>query len=437
MRLVHLLRRVVASAAGLALLLFAAAPVQAAPLTLAEALTAADAPHPQNRIAAANLQLARADETLAASRNDLSVSFSGALRSGRPTVGPDRWAANNEGRLTLYKPLYDFGRTEYGVGAARDVVKAREEEVLDVREQRRLAIMARFFDVLLADMRYTADNEYMAVAYVNWDDGRKRFEAGELSRAEVARLENRYQDVKIRRDEDEREERLTRQRLADAMNQPGKLADELVRPKLADNDVAVPDYDQLLPVALAHNRSLLAVDAQVAAARQRISVARAEKNPQVDLEVSGGDFSRHTVTRDYASGGLVVTWPLYSGREVDARVARARAQEEKLLAQREGLRRNVADALLDTLTEISWLRASALPAARQNSEYRDQSLERARAEYEMEYRTNLGNAMADIQSASLRHAEMRYRLALALARLSALTGQPLERLAAAGKGEKP
>ncbi len=383
------------------------------------------------------MEIARADMAVAESRNDLTAGFAGALRSGRPTVGPDRWTADNAARLTLSKPLYDFGRTEHGVGAARDVVKAREEDVLDVREQRRLAIMARFFDVLLADLRYTADNEYMAVAYVSWDDGNKRFAAGEISRAEQARLENRYQDVKLRRDEDERQERLTRQRLADAMNQPGKLAADLLPPKLPGNTIDLPDYDRLLPVALAHNRSLLALDAEVAAARQRIAAVRAEKNPRIDLEVTGGDFSRRTVSRDYASGGLVVTWPLYSGRQVDAQVARERAVAEKLRAQREELRRNVADALLDTLTEISWLRASASPAARQNAQYRDLSLQRARAEYEMEYRTNLGNAMADLQAAGLRDAEVKYRLALALARLSAITGQPLERLAAATKGENP
>ena len=302
-------------------------PAEAAPLTLEEALATADAPHPQNRIAAAELAMARADETLAASRNDLTVNFSGALRSGRPTLGPDRWTADNEARLTLSKPLYDFGRTAHGVDAARAEVKARQEQLLDVRDQRRIAIMARFFDVLLADMRYTADNEYMAVAYVNWDDGRKRFEAGELPRAALARLESRYQEIKLRRDEDARQERLTRERLADAMNQPGKLAADLARPKLADNAIGLPGYERLLPVALVHNRSLLALDAQVAAARQRIAAARAEGNPRVDLEVAGGDFSRRTVCRNYASGSLVVTWPLYSGREIDARVARARAEE--------------------------------------------------------------------------------------------------------------
>ena len=412
-------------------------PVEAAPLTLEEALATADAPHPQNRIAAAELAMARADETLAASRSDLTVNFSGALRSGRPTLGSDRWTADNEARLTLSKPLYDFGRTAHGVDAARAEVKARQEQLLDVRDQRRIAIMARFFDVLLADMRYTADNEYMAVAYVNWDDGRKRFEAGELPRAELARLESRYQEIKLRRGEDARQERLTRERLADAMNQPGKLATDLVRPKLADNAIGLPGYERLLPVALVHNRSLLALDAQVAAARQRIAAARAEGNPRVDLELAGGDFSRRTVSRNYAGGGLVVTWPLYSGREIDAGVARARAEEEKLLAEREALRRSVAGALLDTLTEIAWLRASALPAADQAGQYRDLALERARAEYDMEYRTNLGNAMADIQTVSLQRAELEYRLALALARLAALTGQPLAALAAMPEGDNP
>ena len=44
----------------------------------------------------------------------------------------------------------------------------------------------------------------------------------------------------------------------------------------------------------------------------------------------------------------------------------------------------------------------------------------------MELRTNLGTSMAETQSARLRRRAVEYRLALALARLEALLGTPLE-----------
>jgi hypothetical protein len=58
-------------------------------------------------------------------------------------------------------------------------------------------------------------------------------------------------------------------------------------------------------------------------------------------------------------------------------------------------------------------------------EYRDWALERARAEYELELKTNLGNSMAETQAAQLRRRQVEYRLALALARLEALSGGSL------------
>jgi hypothetical protein len=58
-------------------------------------------------------------------------------------------------------------------------------------------------------------------------------------------------------------------------------------------------------------------------------------------------------------------------------------------------------------------------------EYRDWVLERARAEYELELKTNLGSSMAETQAAQLRRKQVEFRLALALARLEALSGGSL------------
>ena len=130
-------------------------------------------------------------------------------------------------------------------------------------------------------------------------------------------------------------------------------------------------------------------------------------------------------TRDDLSAGLVFTIPLYQGGRVDARIARELAQKERSVAEVEKFKLELADSLLDTLQEIEWLVGSGRPAADKQNEYRDWALERARAEYELELKTNLGTNMAETQLAKLRRKQVEYRLALAWARLEALSGGSL------------
>jgi outer membrane protein TolC len=203
------------------------------------------------------------------------------------------------------------------------------------------------------------------------------------------------------------------------------LPTELDEPALQDNARPVPDYETLLARVIAKNPRLLALQAQVAAADARLAAIRAERNPMLDAEVIGGGYSRESTTRDELSAGLVFTIPLYQGGRVDARVARELALKERSVAELDKLRLDLADTLLATLQEIEWLRDSSRAAADRQIEYRDWALERARAEYELELKTNLGTSMAETQVAQLRRKRVEYQLALALARLEALSGGSL------------
>ena len=396
----------------------------AEPLTLEEALASVAAPHPDRRIAESDLAMARADREQATSRQDLSLFLDGALRTGRRSE-QSAWGADNIGRIVARKPLLDFGRTSQAVEAADQEIAARQAALFNVENLRRLDIMARYFDVLLADMQYAADNEFLAITYIEWDKAKNRFELGQISKPDLLKLEASFQDVRERRNASLQRARITRQKLANAINRPGKLPAELVDPALKDNARQVPDYDALLPWVMAKNLRVQALQAQVAAADARVAAIRAEHNPTLDAEVIGGAYSRETVTRDEVSAGLVFNIPLYQGRRVDARVARELAQKERAEAELEKLKFDLSETLLATVQEIEWLRGSSRGAADKQMEYRDWALERARAEYELELKTNLGVSMAEIQMAQLRRKQVEYRLALALARLEALSGGSL------------
>lgn len=402
----------------------------AAPLTLEEALSAAAAPHPDWRMAEAELAAARADRDQAGSRQDFVLYLDGALRTGRRPDG--EWKPDNVVRIVARKPLFDFGRTEGAVSAADREVNAREAVLVSVESLRRLDIMARFFDVLLADMQYAADNEFMAVAYVSRDNAEDRVEVGQMSRPEFLKLEADYQDIRERRNASLQRVRAARQRLAHALNRPGQLPVELAQPALKDNARTVPDYDTLLPWVLANNPRLRALDAQIAAADARIASVRSDNRPSLDAEVLGAGYSRESTTRDEISAGLVLTVPLYQGARVDSREARERALRQRLQAEREKAQFELADTLLASLQEVEWLRDTGRAAADKQIEYRDWALERARAEYELEMKTTLGTSMAETQLAQLRRKQVEYRLALALARIEALSGGRLP-----PSGDKP
>jgi len=399
------------------------AAASAEPLTLEEALASVTAPHPDLRVAESDLALARADRDEAASRRDFSLFLDGSLRTGRQPGGD--WKPDNVGRIVARKPLLDFGRSSQAIAAADDEIAARQEALYTVESLRRIDIMARYFDVLMADRQYAADNEFMAVAYVAWDNAKDRYKVGQISRPDLLKRETEYQDIRERRNASEQRLRSTRQRLAQAIYRPGTLPEELVEPRLRDNARPVPDYETLLPRVMAKNPRILALQAQLAAADARLAAIRAERNPTLDAEVAGGSYSRETVTRDEASAGLVFTIPLYQGRRVDARFARELARKERISAELEKLRFDLSDTLLATLQEIEWLRGSSRAAADKQIEYRDWALERARAEYELEMKTNLGTSMAETQMAQIRRKQVEYRLALALARLRALSGGSL------------
>jgi outer membrane protein TolC len=162
---------------------------------------------------------------------------------------------------------------------------------------------------------------------------------------------------------------------------------------------------------------------------------RADKSPLLDLELEGGDYSREASTRDNLKAGVVLTWPLYTGRRVDAQMAKEQALFQRLQAETEKLALELEQALLENWLEVGELQRTVRTAAKKHSDYRDLALERARGQYEVELKTNLGDSMAATMAAKLRERRVEYQLALAFARLEALLGQPLEKLGAEQKGQ--
>ncbi len=407
-------------------------------LTLEAVLATADAPHPDLDLALAQQESARAEAMLADSLNDFRISLEASLRSGRNAFYNDRFHPDHQAKLNARKTLLDFGRQQANQLASGQESDARGLQLLDVRAQRRLALMARYFDVLLADMQDAADTEFLAVAYVSWDNAKDRQALGQLAPWELTELESRYMDIRTKRNDTRRKLREKRMLLGAAMNRPGTVLEDLADPLLPLNERKLPEFEPLLSKVLTQNPRLLAQRQLLAAATSRLDAVRADYRPSLEFEAEAAAWTRESSTRDNLRAGLNFVWPLWQGGRDDARLGKEQARFHELQAQHDKLVMELRQAVLEVREEIQYLLESERRGVAVNAAYRDMALERARAEYELELKTNLGNSMAETQMAKLRKRAVEYRLALAWARLEALLGGPeaLTRLAVSVNSEE-
>ena len=142
------------------------------PLTLEYALGLADHAHPERSLAEADLAQARALSEQAEADDDMRLSLTAELRVIEPSEIAVYDSRNDSlARLNLSKRLYDFGRTSHALEAAEAGLASRQWQLLQVRQQRRLNVMARFFDVLLADLEFARDNEALSIDYIRFRQG--------------------------------------------------------------------------------------------------------------------------------------------------------------------------------------------------------------------------------------------------------------------------
>lgn len=397
-----------------------------ATLTLEYALSLADELHPD--MAQAQADVARAQAGLLRARS--ATGFEASLEARLRYVEPSHEATNQDPddhalRFLARKRLYDFGRTDAEVAAAEANVRGAEQQFINARNEHRLKIMERYFDVRLADLAYLRDNEAMAVAYVRLDRLRDRRELGQVSDLDVQEQESVYQQARLARAASQAQQRATRALLAEAVNRPGQLPSELVQPKLTALDRELPEVEQLQAEAEKNNPLLLALRQDLEAARAQLVAARAGDSPVLDGELEASGYTRSFGSRDTALIGLSLKIPLSTGGATEAAVAAARAAMQRAEAEFEGAARSVAQAVLN-----SWLELDLARVRRDESQarldYRELYLDRSRALYELEVATDLGDSMVQISEAQRRVADAEYRIALAWGRLDALLGKPVQ-----------
>ena len=215
-------------------------------------------------------------------------------------------------------------------------LKALELQKRLLIEQRRLAIMEKYFAVLDADNRFLSENEALAIGYIRYDKARQDEELGATAEIEVLRLQADYETTRRKRNLAEQQQRLMRSILAEAMGYPGQLPSELDIPSIDGARTLPDDYETLVSQALQYSLEALVGLANTRAAHAGIKIAESANGPSLDLELEVSTYERETRTRDDWRAGLYLEIPLYRGSST-AKLNHANALYQQSLAQQQQL----------------------------------------------------------------------------------------------------
>jgi len=289
---------------------------------------------------------------------DEGVAVARAL--GRPqlsaTGGLNQDLANSSGGggrnfslgADLSLPIFTGGRIRNSIQAADERVLAGRANLAATEGDIFTEAVGAYMDVIRDRSIVTLNDNQVRVLDTNLQASRDRFEVGDLTRTDVAQSEARLSIARSnlalaegRLTASEENYRRVIGVLPDALEPPPPL------PTLPANP------DEAVDIALANNRDLVSIAAQIRAAGLDVSIARSERLPTVS-GVTSGSYTNflgsaddqfggvgNDNSRQVASVGLRASIPIYQGGLVGARVRQAQAFQSQLLEQGVATERSV------------------------------------------------------------------------------------------------
>ncbi|MCP4388940.1 MAG: TolC family protein [Gammaproteobacteria bacterium] len=393
------------------------------PLTFEAALNTASNPtHFELLQIEQQLQALRAELGIKQGEYGFSVDFIGRFRE----VGTSDYAlpgdddGDNAASLIVSKPLYDFGLQNSRESYLTLQLQALEYQKQMQIERRRLAIMEKYFAVLNADNDFISENEALAIGFIRYDNAVEDQELGLVSEIEVLRLQSEYELIRQKRSLAVHQQRLTRTILAEAMGYPDQLSSDLEIPRI-DTQRKMPDnLEAMVTRALTHSPEAQLTNARTRAAHAAIGIADASNNPSLDLELEVSRYERDSRLRDDWRASLYFEIPIYSAASSD-KVDFAQAKHRLALADQQQMQSHLRLEILELWQQIQQLQLK-LQGHTIEQDYRDKYLDRSRAEYELEFKTDLGDSMVLYSRSNSQRLQSLYAFELAYQRLVALIG---------------
>jgi outer membrane protein TolC len=400
------------------------------PLTLEKALSLANSSHPDLLLADANVAHA-VSRKLEVETNNHIDSYLEVAHYAASFIFTDGLVNDSYLRLSITKTIYDFGYSENLESSVNEAVFSQELIASNIRNQHYLKIMQSYFNVLLVDLQFAAINEEMTSLFLVFDKLRERQSLGMISEVEVSVAEKTYRDAADRRKRIEINQQGFRQRLAIALNRPGDLPGDLIRPKLPQLDRPVPELETLLEKTMKNNLQLASLQHALQSDKQALKAAQQQFGPTISAELEINEYARQLTNRESALIGVALRVPFLNGSRSNAKTARATAQLSLSQARYDQASYSLRQQLSDLIRQLNLLHYK-----RKSDEIRLNStaleMEKARGIYELEIQTTLGSTTAKYTEAEWLSAKNDFEIATTWTQIDMLTGKKLYKSAETG-----
>lgn len=394
------------------------------PMTMAFAVSRVDA-HPGLMASAADIQRVKAHQLQVDSHNDLNVSLNGRLQ----WIGPSELTSNRSHddhkiSLNARKTLYDFGRHEALLTVSRENVRATQWQFEYQRGLKVLDIKRRYLDVLLSDLDFVAENEAISIAFIRTNRLEQRADFGEVSELDVLEAQAAYQLSLAKRNTAELRQRSSRAMFAELIGLPDNLSENFEEPNLAEIKADIPDVKLLMQFAMENQAGIKSLKLKLEALQTKLAGTKLKHYPTLTGFGEIADYSRTEGGSDEWRLGVALTLPLYQGGREAAASAEVKSESASVQAKLLELQADTRQNVLILWQDVSLLKLR-LNQADMEIDSRDLYLDKARALYQLNVRSDLGDAMTRFSRAKYNRSKVAFDLLLTKEKLRQLTGHDL------------
>ncbi|SMN15489.1 hypothetical protein CRYPA_1543 [uncultured Candidatus Thioglobus sp.] len=295
-----------------------------------------------------------------------------------------------------------------------------------IQHDKTLDIMRGFFDVVLADMTYETALEKLAMAAIREGHVKDDYDVKDASEVELLEKQTHTQVSQIERIKAESAQIKTRAKLAQLLD-----IDYANRP----DNVVKPDYRQLFKKeifefehyqqALNNNLKLKQLQQSLMAIKAQISQEKDNLGIVLSSNARLGDQAYQREKNGHWRVGLNLSMPFGTDTKQTNKISKLQLNARQKQLEIEQYQQTIEATALDYYLALKSLR-QIHKALLIELDYRDLYLEKARANYEMEIKSDIGHAMVNITDSERKLAENEFNYVITLKQLHHLIGKNYE-----------
>lgn len=327
-----------------------------------------------------------------------------------------------ESQLRLSQPIFSGFRDIHTLKALEELTKAKENSLVNLREQILFYVASVYFDILNTSQQVEVLARSLDSRKQRLADLKERRKANLVRETEVLLVEAQVAEDEAQLDRVNNDLVVLRTRLGvlTGMAMEGK---KLEQPP----DVTVDaDLERMLLDAYEHRNDLKALKNEAIAAAENVSVAYAGYLPRVSLD--GTVYLRRVGVSEDVDWDMLLSaeLPLFDGWLTRAAVAEALSKQRKAQHLYDNLRERIKDEVVSAYHDLKTAE-SAVSKTEKELEYARRNFELLKHEYDNKIATNLELLLADValQDVQIRLNSERLNKSLAALRLKLACGSNL------------